>query len=226
MPAATTTPDQQRRRLRVGLVGAGRHAREVIAPALTLAGIEIAGVAARGTSSAANLAELLGNVPAFAGAPAMIASLRGEIDAIVAVLPAGQGEVAISPALEAGLAVYCEKPGALAADELRKLELARAERQGKVMIGYMKRFAPAYRRARDLACEADFGGISALSLQWSMGSLYADADYFLRENAVHMFDLIRFLIGEVTEVHAIRDRSGAGIAIAQALRLVVSVNVV
>ena len=199
--------------MRVGLVGAGRHSREIIAPALSLAGIELVGIAARRTESAQSMAQLLGAVPAFAGAPSLIDTLRSSIDALVVVLPPDEGEDVVMAALEADLPVYTEKPLAMTSAALHRIEAVRAQRGGNVMVGYMKRFAPAYRRASALSQESEFGGISALHLQWSMGSRYDEAEYYLRENAVHMLDLARFLMGEVDEVTARRDSSGAGIAI-------------
>lgn len=69
------------------------------------------------------------------------------LDALFVLTPGSHAPIAAAAA-EAGLHVFVEKPLCLSADEGRDL-LAAVERAGvRLMVGYMKRFDPAYRRLR------------------------------------------------------------------------------
>jgi predicted dehydrogenase len=100
------------------------------------------------------------------------------------------------------LPVYCEKPAALDAATLARLENHRAKAGVTVMVGYMKRFAPAYERARALLQAPGFGGPTAYCAYWGMGPGFPTLDYLMKENATHHLDLARYLMGEVSELTA------------------------
>ena len=70
----------------------------------------------------------------------------------------------------------------------------------------MKRFAPAYRRAHDLIRSAEFGAPSLAHFTFVMGQFdgyFDDLHFYLTDNPVHMIDLARFLVGELTEISAL-----------------------
>jgi GFO/IDH/MocA C-terminal domain len=91
------------------------------------------------------------------------------------------------------------------------LEVSR--RTGQIcMTGFMKRFAPVYRKARAAVSSPAFGTVSMLAASWSFGVDDRDwIDMFLLDFGVHMIDLTRYLAGEVAEVYA-RDCDGAAYA--------------
>lgn len=98
---------------------------------------------------------------------------KADIDAVFVLSPDQYHGDAIKRALNAGKHVFCEKPAALYAGELEELlPLAAAHPQQVVMVGYMRRYAAPflkakallaaddrpvkYLRFRDIICEAPF----------------------------------------------------------------------
>jgi predicted dehydrogenase len=126
---------------------------------------------------------------------------RADLDAIVVVLPVSAYGSVVRACLERGLPVFAEKPAAGSANEAA--ELAECARRGGVpaMVGYMKRFAPAYRRAKALMSEPSFGPPSLVSLRWAVGQYGGSCSLrdWLVENPVHHLDLARFLVGELED---------------------------
>jgi len=65
----------------------------------------------------------------------------------------------------------------------------------------MKRFAPAYRLAKEAMAKKDFGKPTAFVGKFVMGGgLYPDEYTYLVDNPIHMVDLVRFFMGEVERV--------------------------
>ena len=186
--------------INVALIGAGDHAKRVVVPALNVAGFRVRGVASKTGASAEALAGRLG-ARGYSSTLAMLTDLERQIDAVIIVLPPDQYAEPVNSCLERQLPVYCEKPVALEPQTLSRLEEHRARVHGVVMVGYMKRFAPGYRRAFELTQASDFGEPTALHAYWGMGPGFGTVEYFLCENAVHHLDLARYLMGEVSAVH-------------------------
>jgi predicted dehydrogenase len=127
-----------------------------------------------------------------------------ELDALILVVPPEAFATYVELAVERGLPVFAEKPGADSPDEAE--ELARqAEAAGvQILVGYQKRFAGAYRRARELLAADDFGSPTLGSFRWAMGPFERRFTFreWLFENPVHHLDLARFLLGEVSDLEA------------------------
>ena len=73
-----------------------------------------------------------------------------------------------------------------------------------VVVGYQKRFAGAYRRAKTLVSAEGFGPPTLASFRWAMGPFRRRFDLreWLFENPVHHFDLARFFLGELSDLTA------------------------
>jgi myo-inositol 2-dehydrogenase/D-chiro-inositol 1-dehydrogenase len=109
--------------------------------------------------------------------------------------------------VNAGKAVFSEKPIALdLAETSRVVSLAR-EKGAPVQIGFMRRFDPGYAKAKARIAAGELGKLEtfrALSRDTyppSLNFLKSSGGLFL-DMAVHDLDLARFLVGEVEEVQA------------------------
>jgi predicted dehydrogenase len=107
-----------------------------------------------------------------------------------------------------GLPIYVDKPSAL--DHARAFELAEAAREAGVwgITGFMKRFAPTYVKAKEIAESEEFGPVSMVAVRYTHGAypliwgLSPQAYCCLVGNSCHAFDLARYYGGHVAEIYA------------------------
>lgn len=206
-------------RVRVGFVGGGRHATRILYPSLRLTDLELVATCSLIEEEAVQSARLFGAERHYVGHEALLAA-EDDIDAcLVAVGPPGYREV-IAAVLEAGLPVWAEKPAAASAAEAAEL-VGGSERTGlPICVGFMKRFAPAYELALEAIEEPDFGRPRVFAGKFAMGDgVYPDDYTFLVDNSVHMVDLMRHFMGDVTHVSVERaEGEGGRVAYAVAAR--------
>jgi myo-inositol 2-dehydrogenase/D-chiro-inositol 1-dehydrogenase len=129
------------------------------------------------------------------------------VDVVVIVTPTSTHAELIEAAVSAGKAAWSEKPIALDLVETARI-VDIIERSGQpVQLGFMRRFDPGYTAARARIENGELGRIElfrALSRDTyppSVDFLRHSGGVFL-DMAVHDFDMARFLVGEVEEVHS------------------------
>src|SRR5882762_1135349 len=111
-------------------------------------------------------------------------------------------------AAEEGKHVFCEKPMATnLADAGRVLKAAERAR-GLFQVGHNRRFAPVYAELKQMleerqphSAHVKMNRGELLKPEWVSDPNLTGG--FLYETTIHMFDLLRFLFGEVTALHAI-----------------------
>ena len=190
--------------LRVGAVGVGVHAVNAILPNLPVAGFQLAATCARHLDRAEAAARRFGADGAFDSVERMLEV--SELDAVVVVVPPEDFFGVIGTCIRRGIPVFTEKPAANDAAEAHALAAQAAEADVTVMVGYMKRFAVGYQRAREIVGRPAFGAPTLGSFSWSMGPFahrFGMRDW-LFENVVHHVDLARFFLGELSDVHVVR----------------------
>jgi len=195
--------------MRVGAIGVGVHAVNAILPSLPVAGLRLAATCARHLDHAEEIGGRFGAERAFDDVGRMLDEC--ELDGVVVVVPPDQFFDVISTCIARGVPVFTEKPAANDAAEARQLADDAAAAGVPVVVGYMKRFAGAYRLARDLMRREEFGAPTLGSFTWSMGpfSHRFDLRDWLFENPVHHFDLARFFFGELSDVQVMRADVGS-----------------
>jgi myo-inositol 2-dehydrogenase/D-chiro-inositol 1-dehydrogenase len=198
--------------MRIGWIGCGRHAGEMLLPQLTRYDVRLAAICDIDEANRTRIGARYG-VPAaarFADADAMLDA--GGLDAVgMAVGPRQHRDFALA-ALARGLHVFMEKPaGADAADARAVAEAARrAGRQ--VVVGFMKRHSTANRIAinhvRGFARRASFLGEYMTAPTYFAG----DPDYsgFFLHHCVHYLDLVPHLMGRPLEIRARRHELSPG----------------
>jgi Predicted dehydrogenases and related proteins len=116
-------------------------------------------------------------------------------------------ELAIAAA-RAGKHVFCEKPMATNLSDARSVLEAANESHAVFQVGHNRRFAPVYTRLKQLLSEES---AHSAHVKMNRGELInpewvGDANVtggFLYETTIHMFDMLRFLFGEVAELQAL-----------------------
>jgi myo-inositol 2-dehydrogenase / D-chiro-inositol 1-dehydrogenase len=191
--------------IRVGAIGCGEHATAAIWPLFGSAGLRCVAAWSRSSERVEAAAERFGIQRAYTDLEEMLDD--GGLDAVVVVVPPDGFASVIRPAIERGLHVFAEKPGAASADEAREIARSAQERGVVAMVGYMKRFGTAFARARELIRASDFGPLTIASFKWSMGPMsdeHSSVQSWLFENPIHHVDLARFYCGELSDWHAER----------------------
>ena len=190
--------------IRVGIIGAGYiggvHAG-------LLAQDDRASVVAVHDINAARAKRLAGSTGA-----AMIDSADRLIDAVDAVYittPNTKHTSLALAALDAGKHVFCEKPMATTMADARAVVDRAAVSKAVFQVGHNRRFAPVYATLKRMI----MGESPAHSAHVKMnrGELIKPdwvgdpqiTGGFLYETTIHMFDMLRFLFGEVTEMSAL-----------------------
>lgn len=204
--------------MRIGVIGVGAHASDNLYPNLRSAGLELVAVCARHQDRAAEAAARWGAAQAFDDHVAMLAT--ADLDGVIISVQAADYAPLVESCLAAGKPVLCEKPGAAGSDEALQLAALSEQTGVPVVVGYMKRFAPAYVRARDLIRSATFGRPSLATFTFAMGP-WADTALrtYVVDNPVHHLDLARFLLGDIDDIQAHHTEvDGVGHAIAVVAR--------
>lgn len=197
--------------LRVCVVGAGALSTRRIYPYLGAAGAQLVGVCDLDLNKAERNARLFGGRP-YSDARSMLDDLAPDA-CFICIGPEAHAQLA-PEAMRRGIPVYTEKPPA--PDLESALEVARVSRETGVLCStaFKKRYATAYRRARQwVEC---FPPDQIMSI----GVDYASAAYanesprtsFLLDFGIHIIDLLQYLMGDAEEVFAF-SRDGHAFAV-------------
>ena len=133
------------------------------------------------------------------------------VDAAVIVTP-DQYHLEMSAAfMKAGKDVLCEKPMALTMEECREMMRVEKETGRKLMIGQVCRCTPAFIMAKNLVDEGRIGELffveSEYAHDYAVSRGYDDWRVNPKRHGVigggcHAIDLLRWIAGDPTEVHA------------------------
>ncbi|MFI0422226.1 Gfo/Idh/MocA family protein [Spongiactinospora sp. 9N601] len=191
-------------RIRIGIVGAGNVAARHAAVLSSFPDVEIAGIADTVLDKARVLAGEYG-VPAYSGHEALLAA--DSLDAVyVCVPPFAHGTPELD-ALSLGLPLFVEKPLALDAATAEKIAAEAARRGVPTAVGHHWRYLDVLDRARALL---DGRPVRLALAHWldkippvGWWPHRAMSGGQVLEQAIHVLDLARTLVGEVGEVHAV-----------------------
>jgi predicted dehydrogenase len=190
--------------LRVGAIGCGAQATTAIWPELPGAGFALEAVCSRTIEHARNAAGRFGVTRVFDDAARMLDEV--ELDALVVVVPEDAFAPYIRLAVERRLPGFVEKPAATSPAEAEELASLATAAGVDIVVGYQKRFAGAYKRAKALVADDAFGRPTLASFKWAMGPFLRRFDLrgWLFENPVHHFDLARFFLGELSDLRVLK----------------------
>ncbi|MFI6901192.1 Gfo/Idh/MocA family protein [Nonomuraea sp. NPDC050394] len=137
---------------RLALVGCGAVTQAVYVPLLSRRRelFEVTAVCDLSRTLADAVGDRLGVTRRHTSLAGMLA--EGGFDAVVMLASGSHGEP-VRQALAAGYAVLCEKPLALTEAEVAALP------EGRLMVGYMKQYDPAVRRAEEILAELGGAGV-------------------------------------------------------------------
>jgi predicted dehydrogenase len=191
--------------LRIGLVGCGRHAYHIIAPAIGSLGGRLVAACDKNEATLRKFATTFAVDSTFSDHRELLD--RSEIDALVVVTgPDSHARIAMD-AMTAGVDVFVEKTPCATAAEAHKA-LACENRTGRfTMVGFNRRYATAYRMAWNIAREN--GPVHLMQTRYHAQN-YGDEKRFILGHLVHHLDLARYYLGEIAELQTYRVVHGPG----------------
>ena len=193
--------------------------------------IAVLGVGRLGASHAATLAALPGvtqltvydadparardvAAPLHATAVASIDDAFAGAEAMVIVTPTDTHAPLIKRAIDAGLPTFCEKPIAIGIPETREIVEHVRRANGRLQIGFQRRFDAGYQRARRELRSGSLGAVYSF-LMVSCDRTPPPDEYIrssggqFKDQFIHDFDITRWLFGqEVSEVTATGSTKG------------------
>ncbi|WP_334173139.1 inositol 2-dehydrogenase [Sinomonas sp.] len=191
-------------RLRVALFGSGRigqvHARNIAAHP----GLDLAVIADPFLEGASRLADATGTTAVQSAEEAF--STPG-LDAVVIGSPTNTHVQLIESAVGHGLAVLCEKPIDLDLPTVRACRERIAGSSVPIMLGFNRRFDPAFASVRQRLEAGEIGTLEQLTIisrdpaPAPVGYLTASGGIF-RDMTIHDLDMARFFVPDIVEVSA------------------------
>jgi myo-inositol 2-dehydrogenase/D-chiro-inositol 1-dehydrogenase len=130
-----------------------------------------------------------------------------QVAAVVIATPTDTHVPLVTAAVQAGKAVFCEKPIDLDPERARACWEGIARHHPRVMMGFNRRFDPSFRALRERLLHGEIGRLELLAIT-SRDPTPPPASYIrssgglLRDMTIHDFDMARFLAGDFTEVQA------------------------
>ncbi len=200
--------------LRIGWIGCGTHASEMLLPQLTRHDVMLQALCDVAPERLATAGRRFGVAEADRTADWRVLLARGDLDAVgMAVGPGLHHEIGLA-AIARGLPVFIEKPPAPTARQAQELADAARARSVPVVLGFMKRYSTANRIAANVLHAPDFGPRASFLGEYMTAPTYfaGDVDYtgFYLHHRVHYFDLVPHLRGEVAAVSARRHEIAPG----------------
>jgi len=185
------------RNVRVGVIGAGNiGADHATTLAREVAGAEVVAVFDPDPARAAAVAEAT-QARTSARAEELISA--PDVDSVLVASPDETHPAMVLACIAAGKPVLCEKPLATSlagATEVMEAEIAHGARL--VRLGFMRRYDPGYRAAKEVIAAGELGQVVVLHCvhRGKASAPHYTTAMLLSNSAVHEFDVTRWLLGE------------------------------
>lgn len=190
--------------LKIGWIGCGVHATQMLLPQLMRYDVEIAA-----------LCDIDGERLAGAGRQFGVSRLTRDalelirtpgLDAVGMAVGPDQHLVFGKAALERGLPVFMEKPPSGSAAGARELAAASVAAGKPLLVGFMKRYSVGNKIAHNIVASGRFGQVLGLTGYYmtAPGYFVGNVDYtgFLLHHCVHYMDLVSHLVSPIVGLTA------------------------
>jgi len=183
--------------LKLGWIGCGRHASQMLLPQLGRNDIRIAAVCDVNAQNANAVAAQYGLGAIYSDYRELIA--HPGLDAIGMAVGPEIHYLASLAALARGLPVFLEKPPAATAAQTEELA-AESDRIGKpLIVGFMKRYSTGNRIAKNILTGSEFGQVLGIAGNYMTAPSYfvGEPDFtgFFLHHCVHYMDLLPWFAG-------------------------------
>lgn len=196
--------------LAIGFIGCGGIARAHAARLSTLNNVRLKAFSDLAVNKAREMASLYGG-EAYADWRDMLE--KAELDLVFICLPPFAHKDEVMVAAENGMHIYIEKPIALDLKLAREMAKAIEKYRVKSQVGYQLRFGYGVEKAKRMVESGEVGRIGLASGMYWCRFLRRDwrldkskSGGQIVEQATHVYDILRWLCGEVDRVYAEMDR--------------------
>lgn len=179
--------------LKLGFIGYGRHAQSNLYPALKLLGQPIQAIATTSEKSSQLGQKEQKASAAYSDYRQMLE--QEELDCVVISAPPDHHARLTIDSLEAGCHVFVEKPLGMNAGDAEKVAQKSKETGKYVMVGFMKRYAPAFEKMYELVGSPEFGDLVSVHCTYGVRNFAKDVSEMLLMAAIHNVDMLRSLTG-------------------------------
>lgn len=195
-------PARAKKEINVGLIGAGLFANTTLLPALRkIPFANLRGVATATGSSGEHTGKKFGFEYCTSDYKEILEDQ--DIDCVMIATRHNLHAQLVVEALERGKDVFVEKPLALSIEELRQVAAAWREHQGRLMVGFNRRFSPFSKRAKELLKKG--GGPMIINCRVNAG--FVPKDSWVQDlgegggriigEVCHFIDLVQYLTGSL-----------------------------
>ena len=210
-----------------GIVGAGAISQGYAQAFQTCDECVVVGVADVRSEAAASLAEVLG-CPAFESHDKLASEC--DLDAVlVCTPPASHPEIALH-FIEQGIPVLCEKPFAInSAEAIRVVEAARAKGV-KITMASKFRYVDDVIKAKQIVDSGILGEVVLfenaftswvdMSKRWNSNPAISGGGVLI-DNGTHSFDIARYFLGPLAEVHVMEGKRSQNLPVEETVRVFV-----
>jgi predicted dehydrogenase len=191
-----------RKPIRLGIIGAGGVTQSKHLPAIwrlktIWEPVEVVAAAKRSQRVNEKTAQLYGYKP-YADYLTMLD--EEQLDGVIVATPDDMHYEHTMACLERGLPVLIEKPITRSLVHAEKICRMADEKGIPVMTVANKRYSPPYRRARKFILD---GPVKDPALYVGKFNLGYDYVWILEQGTIHIFDIMRYLMGDVSSMHAV-----------------------
>ncbi|MDQ2963863.1 MAG: Gfo/Idh/MocA family oxidoreductase [Pseudomonadota bacterium] len=200
--------------VRIGVIGAGKIGRLRIQSIIEH---PKAGLAAVMDTSAEAAASAVQGTEAHATTD-FERFFAADMDAVVISTPAPAHEAACLAAFDRGWHVLCEKPLSNTVESCRRIVQAAIAAKRTLGVGFNLRYYPAFRFVKDTVARGAIGDIDHLRVfggheglpkfthEWEYKAP-ASGGGAMMDVGIHMTDLTRYILGDITEVYGVMSES-------------------
>ena len=216
-----------------GIIGIGNIADRVTAPAMAQAkNNRLVAAMRRDLSRARELAEKHGASKAYGSVEEVLRD--DEVDAVYVATPVHAHASQTIQAAEHGKHVLCEKPMAMNPEECERMVEACEANGVKLMVCYYMRFNRRHQKIKELIAAGEIGQVTAARVSLSGLSPVNTQSWRQRpelsgggnlvDTGSHCVDLLRYLVGEVTQVSALVNTLAFGYAVDDTATLLLNLD--
>ena len=185
-------------KIKIGFIGHGRHAGNNLYPSLKLLGLNIHSISTTSKKSADKAKLDQGASNSYSNYKNMLK--KENLDCVFISTPPEQHVELTIDCLNSGSHVFVEKNLGYNQKEAQAVAGVSKKTKKHVMVGFMKRYAPAYQKMYEIIKTKEFGEIISVSGMFGVRNFVTNSKEFLLFAAIHYVDMLTSIIGEVKEL--------------------------